>query len=190
MEILSKINQVVIDKFIKCVIISTANILGPTPQFCFPPQDENFQNIVAMKSLILLAGNQDERVITSSIIPISNDFGLVYLFYITHPKGRAGIFDATITIVIDREIKNILIKSIDDLTRTIKNYLSDCDLKLNEEGNIINLKVPLNRLYQNIKKDLLSNSNPIQLIGVGDPTYDIHDLKKSINDLRKLLSNY
>ncbi|MHA1232450.1 MAG: hypothetical protein ACTSPQ_17605 [Candidatus Helarchaeota archaeon] len=186
-ELLNKINKHILEHSIKCILISTANIYGPTPQFSYPDQDEEFLNIVAMKSLILLAGNQDQRALTTSIIPISKDFGYVYLFYINHPKGRAGIFDAAITIVVENEVHDWLINSMDSITNIIKNYLKFNKIQVNEEGNIVYLEKPLEKLMEMIRNELLHYSMPVQVSIKGDPHHDIEELKKSITELREML---
>ncbi|MHA1270196.1 MAG: hypothetical protein ACTSPY_10455 [Candidatus Helarchaeota archaeon] len=189
-ELLTKIQRILLKQFIKCVVISTASVLGPTPQIHYPPQDENFINIIAMKSLILLAGNQDERSETTSVIPIGKDTAFVHLFYISHPKGRDGIFDATITIVVNSEIRNILINSINTITRIMENYLKQSNLKVNDEGNIININKSIKSLFEIIQNELVNDLNPTKFITGKDAMYDIYDFKKSISDLRKMLGKY
>ncbi|TFF86684.1 MAG: hypothetical protein EU551_00895 [Promethearchaeota archaeon] len=187
-ELLDKISEVIYKEALKGIVFSTANVHGPTPQTCFPNLDENFKNVVAMKSLILLAGNQDERKISSSIIPILDDYGLIYLFYIHHPEGRGGIFDSAITIVVDGEIRNLIIKHLKKITNYIEAYVKNAAPKLNKEGDLIKSNQNIKELYQSIE-DHLMNIYPIEVFPVGDTKKDIDSLKNSINDLRKMLGN-
>ena len=182
--------QIILKQMIKSVILSTANVMGPTPQICYPPQDENFKNIVAMKSLILLAGNQDERNITTSIIPIAKDIGLIYLFFIPHPKGRAGIFDASISVVVNNELHELLIKSMSSITMIIKKYLNETEFRVNDDGDIINFNKTIQSLYESIQFTFLNNADPIQVLQVGTVKHHINQFKNSLSDLRKMLNQY
>ena len=187
-ELLDKISEAIYKEALKGIVFSTANVQGPTPQAWFPNLDENFKNVVAMKSLILLAGNQDERKISSSIIPILDDYGLIYLFYIHHPEGRGGIFDSAITIIVDGEIRNLIIKHIKKITNHIEIYVKNAAPKLNKDGDLIKSNQNIKELYQSIEEHLM-NIYPIEVFPVGDTKKDIDNLKSSINDLRKMLGN-
>ncbi|MBD3229823.1 MAG: hypothetical protein GF329_16695 [Candidatus Lokiarchaeota archaeon] len=189
-NLLSKINRLFHTKLIRGVQLSTANVMGPTPQKTHPKLDENYRNIIAMKSLILLAGNKDERNFAASMIPIQKDICLVYLFFIEHPSGRAGIFDASVSFIVDSRIRNLLIKSMNQATREIERYLKESKPSVDKNGDIISLKKPIQSLYESLKEILLMNSDPIQVFEIGNTKSDIDEFKKSINDLRSMLSKF
>jgi len=187
---LIKITNDLISPLIKNVQISTAGVLGPKPQLCYPDADDNFKNLIAMKSLILLAGNQDDRNLSSSIIPISDNIAFVYLFYIEHPEGRGGIFDASISVIVDKMIQDLLIKSMSDLDDYISKYIKLANISLDKNGDIIEIKEPIQKLYNQIKKLILKNAEPIQIYKFGDTKTDIDEFKKSLDELKKMLSKY
>ncbi|MHA1271718.1 MAG: hypothetical protein ACTSPY_18160 [Candidatus Helarchaeota archaeon] len=119
-------------RFIKYIVYSKVSDLGPTPIAWIPENinDQEKFEIAAKSILVLSAGiDRTSRVSmdhTASIIPFVNldCTGLVYTFSIPSSRARGNSFDATITVLVPRAHKKLLLMKLDSIEYELKEIVN------------------------------------------------------------------
>ncbi|MHA1266753.1 MAG: hypothetical protein ACTSRS_16070 [Candidatus Helarchaeota archaeon] len=121
---LKKPKKIPIDDRIIAVIFSKTGDLGPTAVTWMPKslsEREIFE--IAAKSLLILSAGFDRSINlreSSSILPFSGGFGMVFIFSIPDERARGKSYDAAITVLLRKEYRRALLERLDLFEKAAK----------------------------------------------------------------------
>lgn len=117
------------DSRIIAVLFSRTGDLGPTA-ISWMPKSLNEKAVfeIAAKSLLILSAGFDRNVElreSSSIIPFSNGFGMVFVFSIPEERARGKAYDAAITVLLRQEYRKALLERLELFEKAAKQVADD-----------------------------------------------------------------
>jgi len=166
--------------------------IGPMPIAWFPKVEQKTLSAIALKSINLFAAEGGKVPENVSVIPFSafNQMGCVKCLEVPDSNARGGARDATLTILVNEEYNNLVLRHIDDLDKLLTHVAGR--ILVNEQVNAAEedlqrvIKESFDFLAENVNIFIALEQDREQFLD--QPR--IKQLKKMISEVETLIEDY
>ncbi|MHA1130241.1 MAG: hypothetical protein ACTSQI_00795 [Candidatus Helarchaeota archaeon] len=178
------------NKKIKGLIYSKFENIGPMAIAWYPEITRKNLSAIALKSINLFTAEEGKVPESLSVIPFSiiHRIGIVKCFEIPDQDARGRVRDATLTLLVDENYNNLILRYIDDLDKLLDNISGR--LLVNEQINAskADIKLVLRESFGYIT----DNIEIFQALEKDREAYEpkIENLKEMISKIEGIIEEY
>ncbi|MHA1650679.1 MAG: hypothetical protein ACTSYB_10840 [Candidatus Helarchaeota archaeon] len=172
------------------LIYSKFENIGPTAIAWYPNLDHKYLSSIALKSLNLFTAEEGKVPESISVIPFSfiHRIGIVKCFEIPDETARGRARDATLTLLVDENYNNLILRYIDDISNLLDNITGR--ILVNEQINAS--KDEIKRVITESFAYIIDNIEVFQALEKERMEYEpkIEHLKAMISEIEAIIEEY
>ncbi len=178
------------DKIIQALIYSKFEDIGPMAIAWYPTVDRTILSAIALKSINLFTAEDGKVPESISVIPfsINHQIGIVKCFEIPDKGARGGARDATLTLLVDENYNNLVLRYTDRIDQLMNNVTGR--ILVNEQIN-----AELSEFKKVLKESfayIIENIEIFQVLEQDREEFEpkIENLKAMISEIENLVEDY